>query len=264
VAKLSVRDTDLLNDAVEYLRAEEVGEDMWRFFLDRIDSVDIWRRVDDADLIALGEALPEEMPTQSEFAPLWDGKAGEAYEEWRREHGHTEGKKDFARGPYDVVEIGKKPGYFVYSSLGDAYAEATEYLNTCVMSSDGRCADPGDGWPLQWTTMVKLKKRTERESNPDIQLRGWLITRDSLEHGTKHDAKGTYGPRRISKESLKALKKNTDVCERFRMLDDDGEVYYYGRIIGGSGFEPLYDFGEPNAGCTEIQYIGSNGKWGPL
>lgn len=47
----------------------------------------------------------------------------------------------------------------------------------------------------------------------------------------------------------------------FKMKDGDGELVYRGRIIGAyDGFEPLDDFGSPNAGCTEIWYF-LKGKW---
>jgi hypothetical protein len=56
-----------------------------------------------------------------------------------------------------------------------------------------------------------------------------------------------------------------DLGERFRMKDDDGQVYYHGRIAGDyDGFEPLDDFGAPNAGCTSIEYRGTNGGWEQL
>lgn len=57
---------------------------------------------------------------------------------------------------------------------------------------------------------------------------------------------------------------------RFRLYDDDGELYYDGRIISieGAGseddFGPLDDFGMGNAGCTSIQYKNDQGKWETL
>ena len=39
----------------------------------------------------------------------------------------------------------------------------------------------------------------------------------------------------------------------FRLLDDDGEVYAYGKSTNGSSFAPL-DRYMPDYGCTEIQY----------
>ena len=51
---------------------------------------------------------------------------------------------------------------------------------------------------------------------------------------------------------------------KFRMYDDDGELYYTGLFIGDAdsedGFKPLDDFGEGNAGCTRIDYF-EKGKW---
>jgi hypothetical protein len=39
------------------------------------------------------------------------------------------------------------------------------------------------------------------------------------------------------------------------MFDDDNILYYEGRILGNyRGFEPLDDYGMPNAGCTKIKY----------
>lgn len=53
---------------------------------------------------------------------------------------------------------------------------------------------------------------------------------------------------------------------KFRMLDDDGEVYYLGQSNDAdseAAFAPLDDYGMPNAGCTEIQYL-RNGRWETL
>ena len=48
--------------------------------------------------------------------------------------------------------------------------------------------------------------------------------------------------------------------------DDDGNVYYGGLIQGADyqGFEPLDDYGQPNAGATEIHYINADGSWEQL
>lgn len=40
---------------------------------------------------------------------------------------------------------------------------------------------------------------------------------------------------------------------KFRLLDDDGCVYYYGVMSEDACFDPLDDFGTPNAGCTCIE-----------
>jgi hypothetical protein len=72
----------------------------------------------------------------------------------------------------------------------------------------------------------------------------WIITDDYIDNGIEV---GVTGPRNKS--------RNTENEGEFRMLDDDGELYYRGKIWGDyDGFEPLDDFGMPNAGCTTIEY----------
>jgi hypothetical protein len=55
-------------------------------------------------------------------------------------------------------------------------------------------------------------------------------------------------------------KEGAKLPYRFRLLDDDGEVYYEGRM-SELDFDPLDDYGMPNAGCTELQYREGNGPW---
>jgi hypothetical protein len=43
------------------------------------------------------------------------------------------------------------------------------------------------------------------------------------------------------------------MTKRFRLLDDDGTVYAYGKAKEGVNFEPL-DYYMYEYGCTEIQY----------
>tara|TARA_Y100000310_G_C20579254_1_gene762134 strand:- start:937 stop:1227 length:291 start_codon:yes stop_codon:yes gene_type:complete len=75
----------------------------------------------------------------------------------------------------------------------------------------------------------------------------------------------TIGPSTIDNEKMQILKE-TNEGEKFQMFDDDGMHYYSGRIIGNySQFEPLDDFGMPNAGCTDIQYVNpKTGEWESL
>ena len=76
----------------------------------------------------------------------------------------------------------------------------------------------------------------------------WKITKDHIET----DAKGICGPCDTGDDLT-----ITDNRQHFVMKDDDGETYYEGEIYGDfDGFEPLDDFGMPNAGCTEIYYKG--------
>ena len=44
---------------------------------------------------------------------------------------------------------------------------------------------------------------------------------------------------------------------KFKMFDDDGNLYYEGYSKINYTFEPLDDFGR-NAGCTEIHYLENN------
>ena len=83
---------------------------------------------------------------------------------------------------------------------------------------------------------------------------GWIVTKDHLEDKTVE----VIGPRTIKPETVEKLKKGEGTP--FRMYDDDGELYYSGRLIGGCEFDPLDHYGTPNAGCTSIK-IFSEGKW---
>lgn len=107
-------------------------------------------------------------------------------------------------------------------------------------------------------------------------MTAFLITKDKIAdedaaEGTNSNAVGVTGPSTASDADVARLKAGEG--KRFRLLDDDGEVYYYGRwleqddctadyedgMFGQDGeFSPLDCFGAPNAGCTELQY--DNGK----
>lgn len=89
----------------------------------------------------------------------------------------------------------------------------------------------------------------------------WIIDKDliadeGVEAPSNQNAVGMMGPRDISPEQEAALQAGQGSV--FRMLDSDGEVYYRGRLLGDQndeeGFAPLYDFGQPNAGASDIQY----------
>lgn len=94
---------------------------------------------------------------------------------------------------------------------------------------------------------------------------GWKITRDYIydpDDTTINDKKmvGTKGPRGLDP----ALEAELDAGkgDKFRMKDDDGNIYYHGRIVGDyDGFEPLDDFGMGWAGCTTIEYKNTDGNW---
>ena len=82
-----------------------------------------------------------------------------------------------------------------------------------------------------------------------MSLYRWKINRD---HITEGEAKGVQGPG----DADLTIQENPS---RFALYDDDGNCYYQGVIYGDySGFEPLDDFGMPNAGCTSIKI---DGEW---
>ena len=106
-----------------------------------------------------------------------------------------------------------------------------------------------------------------------VQCRGyaWLITKDFMpqegaKEGTTGNAVGLIGPSFGLPLTAEEIKKHPK-AQKFRMLDDDKEVYYEGVFVDCNdrytGFEPKDDFGEPNAGCTEIQFR-EGGAWKTL
>ena len=75
----------------------------------------------------------------------------------------------------------------------------------------------------------------------------WTITNDLVDDGKK------VGTSSCNFDEAKA----TLLSHRFRLLDDDGEVYYEGLsddCDSEGAFAPLDDFGQSYAGCTEIHY----------
>jgi len=88
---------------------------------------------------------------------------------------------------------------------------------------------------------------------------GWIIDWGNPNIGLE-DEKDTVGPRDISPQLEAQLNNNEG--EAFQLYDDDDELYYYGRIVGDyEGFEPLDDWGTPNAGCSYIKYKDDTGNW---
>ena len=89
----------------------------------------------------------------------------------------------------------------------------------------------------------------------------WIITIDHIEGETLDSAVGVVGP----SSSLHNWEKFPNAGEAFKMYDCDGDIYYSGRITGDyGGFEPLDDFGTPNAGCATIKYADGEGCWETL
>jgi hypothetical protein len=91
----------------------------------------------------------------------------------------------------------------------------------------------------------------------------WVIDKDHLVHpgSVCPDEAGVTGPRSAPDNLLARLTNGEG--HAFQMYDDDRELYYSGRLVttGDMGDEehcaaPLFDFGLPNAGCTEVHWTG--------
>lgn len=80
----------------------------------------------------------------------------------------------------------------------------------------------------------------------------WIITKDHLDKG-EHSRVGTVGPH----DADDAVTSNP---AHFSLYDDDDICYYEGTLYGDDfqGFEPLDDFGTPNAGCVKMKL---DGEW---
>ena len=82
----------------------------------------------------------------------------------------------------------------------------------------------------------------------------WEITKDIIEDGS--DNNKTNVPVDLM------LDYEHKMIHRFKIYDDDGELYYEGRATNQSyenAFEPL-DWAMANAGCTEIKYQNNETK----
>ena len=79
----------------------------------------------------------------------------------------------------------------------------------------------------------------------------WTITKDNIDDGDSLRVKSYNYPDGL---------KPKDLPYKFRLLDDDEIIYYYGKSSCNSSFAPLDDFGLGNAGCVDIQYY-ENGEY---
>ena len=85
----------------------------------------------------------------------------------------------------------------------------------------------------------------------------WVITKNHLKDG----ATGIEGFVNYIYDSDKTMKSNP---QKFSLYDDDGECYAEGMLYSTdkaynteeSLFSPLYDFGMPHWGCTQIKLDG--------
>lgn len=104
----------------------------------------------------------------------------------------------------------------------------------------------------------------------------WIIDTDhiadrSSPEGTNSNAKGVCGPRDAPEWMENALLTSTvpawaiiqgAAIYRFNVYDDDGELYYTGRMITEANppddeacAGPLFDFGGPNGGATNAAMV---------
>jgi len=90
----------------------------------------------------------------------------------------------------------------------------------------------------------------------------WVITEDHLEGEDSFDV-GITGPSNAPNGLIVDVERGAGHV--FELYDDDGELYYTGRIFTPNeddyGYEevcfaPLDDFGGPWAGATEVRYPG--------
>lgn len=122
---------------------------------------------------------------------------------------------------------------------------------------------------------------------------GWIVDKDHLSAPDGQypddtlDRKGVMGPRDIEPELQARLEAGEGA--KWRCYDDDGELYYSGRLVRTEGedfdlvpceggrtpycvrcdgeehewFGPLWDFALPDAGAVIIRFE-KDGKWGVL
>ncbi len=101
----------------------------------------------------------------------------------------------------------------------------------------------------------------------------WTITKDHIADPnapkpSNANAVGIVGPRNAKLTADEII--HHPQGQRFRMRDDDGELYYGGVMViteddgDEAEFRPLNDFGTPNAGATDIEYQRQDGVWETL
>lgn len=86
---------------------------------------------------------------------------------------------------------------------------------------------------------------------------GWVIDRDYINGGEGDSVPSRVGVSRGTVDPKDRV--------RFRLLDDDGEVYYGGWLTeaedGESAGSSLWDFGARDGGTTDLQVRNAAGAW---
>ena len=106
--------------------------------------------------------------------------------------------------------------------------------------------------------MLRINRKTKKMETTKVDYSiltmganlNWVVTKD---HDVVNDCKNAT-PNQIDQIIKDGF------TEKFKMFDDDGELYYSGYAKPDADFDPLDDFGTPNAGCTEIQYYNNKTK----
>jgi len=98
-------------------------------------------------------------------------------------------------------------------------------------------------------------------------MTAFIITKDNVEDD--NSGMNVVGPRTASKRDMERLLAGEGI--KFRLLDDDGNVYYYGRRLetsdadegyrGENELAPLDCWGTPNAGAVIQEEKNADGKW---
>jgi hypothetical protein len=92
----------------------------------------------------------------------------------------------------------------------------------------------------------------------------WIITKDKIDDNlSKGRTSSDFDQNEWDKKKVEGK------TDKFRLLDDDGEIYFYGEWDGlnraeWKAFAPLDEWGSA-FGCTELQYKDKVSKeWKPL
>ncbi len=178
---------------------------------------------------------PEGQIIHAEFAPLDKQQHGveSVLEGWLSFYDETRG----LWGKYSVaLDVERDNVQQVLMSLYDSNAERHS-----ITFAEAEALKPSDA-------MVRAEERAV-DARAKATYR-WKITKDHIDGGR---GVGVQGPRNLD-ESV------TSNPARFSLYDDDNICYYEGMLYGDDyqGFEPLDDYGTPNAGCVKMKL---DGEW---
>ena len=145
---------------------------------------------------------------------------------------------------------------FILDALGKMSKHVVDGADECMESMQGSFVNP-EAW-IETAAWIKvqldLRYADKQKETKNMSKYYWKITGAVL--GLVSEI-GTVGPYNADE----TITENRGV---FRMKDNDGTIYYHGEIYGDyDGFEPLDDYGMPNAGCTSIEY-NEKGEWKQL